>query len=125
MARSEVADGGDALQIWRVAANILNKQSRTADKEWSSSWVLGVWLTTPHRTNKLVMKFHEGPWTDSFDKRIKLQKMDMKFCTRNVRSLYRAVVKEISKYELDLVEVQNVRWDRGGIKPAGEYIFFC
>jgi len=27
--------------IWRVAANILNKQSRTADKEWSSS--LGVW----------------------------------------------------------------------------------
>jgi hypothetical protein len=26
--------------IWRVAANILNKQSRTADKEWSSSWGL-------------------------------------------------------------------------------------
>jgi len=27
--------------IWRVAANILNKQSRTADKGWSSSlgWV--------------------------------------------------------------------------------------
>jgi hypothetical protein len=37
MARSQVADGGDALQIWRVAANILNKQSRTADKGWSSS----------------------------------------------------------------------------------------
>ena len=28
--------------IWRVAANILNKQSRTADKGWSSS--LGVEL---------------------------------------------------------------------------------
>jgi hypothetical protein len=27
--------------IWRVAANISNKQSRTADKGWSSS--LGVW----------------------------------------------------------------------------------
>ena len=27
--------------IWRVAANILNKQSRTADEGWSSS--LGVW----------------------------------------------------------------------------------
>jgi len=27
-----IADGGDNLQIWRVAANILNKQSRTADK---------------------------------------------------------------------------------------------
>jgi hypothetical protein len=31
MARPQVADG-DGLQIWRVAANILNKQSRTADK---------------------------------------------------------------------------------------------
>jgi hypothetical protein len=41
MARSQVADGGDALQVWRVAANILNKQSRTADKEWSSSLGVG------------------------------------------------------------------------------------
>jgi hypothetical protein len=32
MARPQVADGGDGLQIWRVAANILNKQSRTIDK---------------------------------------------------------------------------------------------
>jgi hypothetical protein len=27
--------------IWRVAANILNKQSRTADKGWSSSLGIG------------------------------------------------------------------------------------
>jgi hypothetical protein len=27
--------------IWMVAANILNKQSRTADKEWSSSLGVG------------------------------------------------------------------------------------
>jgi hypothetical protein len=40
MARPRVADEEDGLQIWRVAANILNMQSRTADKEWSSS--LGV-----------------------------------------------------------------------------------
>jgi hypothetical protein len=40
MARPQVADGGDGLQIWRVAANILNKQSRTADKGWSSMWVV-------------------------------------------------------------------------------------
>jgi len=32
MVRPWVADGGDGLQMWRVAANILNKQSRTADK---------------------------------------------------------------------------------------------
>jgi hypothetical protein len=31
IARRQVADGGDGLQIWRVAANVLNKQSRTAD----------------------------------------------------------------------------------------------
>jgi hypothetical protein len=40
MGRPQVADGGDALQVWRVPANILNKQSRRAEKEWSSSfWV--------------------------------------------------------------------------------------
>jgi hypothetical protein len=26
MARPQVADGGDGLQMWKVAANILNKQ---------------------------------------------------------------------------------------------------
>jgi hypothetical protein len=31
----QFADGGDGLQIWRLAANILNKQSRTTDKGWS------------------------------------------------------------------------------------------
>jgi hypothetical protein len=30
------------------------------------------------------------------------------------------MAKEISKYKLDLVGVQ-IRWDRGGTKPAGEY----
>jgi hypothetical protein len=30
-----------SLQIWRVAANTLNKQSRTADKGWSSSLGVG------------------------------------------------------------------------------------
>ena len=36
-----VADGGVGLQIWRLNANILNKQSWKDDQEWSSS--LGVW----------------------------------------------------------------------------------
>jgi hypothetical protein len=40
MAHPQVADGGEGLQTWRVAANILNKQTRTADNVWSSS--LGV-----------------------------------------------------------------------------------
>jgi hypothetical protein len=41
MARPRVADRGDGLQIRRVAANILNKQSRTADSGWSSSLGVG------------------------------------------------------------------------------------
>jgi hypothetical protein len=36
----------------------------------------------------------------------------------------RAVAEEISKYNLDLVGVEEVRWDSSGTKPAGEYTFF-
>ena len=32
---------GEWPPIWRVAANILNKQSRTADKGWQSSLGVG------------------------------------------------------------------------------------
>jgi hypothetical protein len=58
-----------------------------------------------------------------------LKKMDMRFGTWNVRSVYRAgslmtVSKEISKYKLHLVGVQEVRWDRYGTEPAGEDTFF-
>jgi hypothetical protein len=54
--------------------------------------------------------------------------MDMRFWTSNMRSLYRAaslvtVSKELSKYKLDLVGVQEVRWEGGGTEPAGEYTF--
>ncbi|PNF36351.1 hypothetical protein B7P43_G00524 [Cryptotermes secundus] len=56
--------------------------------------------------------------------------MDMRFGTWNVRSLYRAgslraVAEEILKCKLDLAGVQEVRWDGGGIAPAGDYTFFC
>jgi exonuclease III len=55
--------------------------------------------------------------------------MDMRFGTWNVRSMYRAgllrtVMEEISKYDLDLVGVREVRWYRGCTEPAGEYTFF-
>jgi hypothetical protein len=48
MARLLVADGGEGLQIRRVAANILNKKSRIVDKVWSSSLGVGVGLTPHH-----------------------------------------------------------------------------
>jgi hypothetical protein len=39
--RPRVADGGYDLQIWWADANILNKQSRTADKGGPSSRGVG------------------------------------------------------------------------------------
>jgi hypothetical protein len=59
----------------------------------SPDWGLGVGLTTPHLRNKLVTKCHKGPqsWADSLDKRTELRKIDVRFGTWNIRSLYRAV----------------------------------
>ena len=47
MTSLQVADGADGLQIWRAAANILNKQLRTADKRWSSSSEVGRGANNP------------------------------------------------------------------------------
>jgi hypothetical protein len=76
------------------------------------------------------MKILKKPrtWMDSFKKRPKQKKIDMRFGTWNVRSMFRAgshraVGEEISKYKLDLVGVQQVRWDTGGTERAGEYTF--
>jgi hypothetical protein len=34
------------------------------------------------------------------------------------------ISRELSKYKLELVGVQEVRWEGGGTEPAGEYTFF-
>jgi hypothetical protein len=49
VARPQVVDRGDSLQIWRVVANILNKQSRTTDRGWLSSLGVGRGVNNPHR----------------------------------------------------------------------------
>ena len=51
--------------------------------------------------------------------RPKKRKMDMKFGTWNIRILYRVgsltvAARELARYKLDLVCVQEVRWDEGG-----------
>jgi exonuclease III len=63
------------------------------------------------------------------EKQNKRKKIDMRFVTWNVRSIYRsgslrAVGEQISKSKLDLVGIQDVRWDGGGTERAGEYTFF-
>jgi len=57
-----VVDGGDGLQKWRVFANILNKQSWTDDKRWSSNLESGEGLTNPHRKKNLVTIYYTGSW---------------------------------------------------------------
>jgi exonuclease III len=53
----------------------------------------------------------------------------MRFGTWNVRCLYRAgslraAARESARYKLDLVGVQEVRWDKGGGVRTGDYNFF-
>jgi hypothetical protein len=43
--------------------------------------------------------------------------MDIRFRLWNVR-------RKLLKYKLDLVGVQDVRWEGGGTEPAGECTFF-
>jgi exonuclease III len=51
----------------------------------------------------------------------------MRFGTWNVRSLYGSgshttEARELARYKLDLVGVQEVRWDEGGTLRSGDYI---
>jgi len=53
----------------------------------------------------------------------------MRFGTWNVGSLYRAgslraAARELARHKLDLVGVEEAKWDKGGTVRAGDYIFF-
>jgi hypothetical protein len=55
--------------------------------------------------------------------------MDMRLRMWNVGSLYRAgslttVSRELARYKLDLVGVQEVTGEGSGTEPAGEYALF-
>jgi hypothetical protein len=54
IARPQLADGEDGLQIWSLTANLLYKQSRKTDKGLSSNGGLEVGL-------------RPKTWTDSLD----------------------------------------------------------
>jgi exonuclease III len=53
----------------------------------------------------------------------------MRFGTWNVKTLYMigslsAVARELERHKLNLVGVQEVRWDKGGAVKAGDFTFF-
>jgi len=57
------------------------------------------------------------------------RKRDILLGTWFVRSMYRAgsltaAARELARYKLDLVGLQEVRWDKGGTVGAGDYSFF-
>jgi len=50
----------------------------------------------------------------------------MRFGMWNIRSLYgvdslKTVASKLTKYNLDLVAVKEVRWDNGGSEPVDNY----
>jgi exonuclease III len=87
----------------------------------------------PLETKQSGGKLHvlRSPGGGVFLKEVSLlrkEKRDILLGTWNVRSLYRAgslmtVAKELATYKLDLVDVQEVRWDKGGTVRAGDYNF--
>ena len=67
-------------------------------------------------------------WTDTLVLP-KVWKRVTRFGTWNIRSLYRAgslraAARELARHKLDLVGVEEARWDKAGTVRAGDYIFF-
>jgi hypothetical protein len=76
MARPQVADEGNALEVWRVAANILNKQSQIADKgqSFSLGFGCGANKSSPHKISllrKITRSLGPGriPWINDLSER--------------------------------------------------------
>ena len=77
------------------------------------------------------MKWLQLPWACWADPLVhrKQWKRDMRFGTWNVRSLYRSgslstAARELARYKLVLVCVQEIRCDKGGTAREGDYIVF-
>ena len=96
----------------------------------ASAWGLVEGLTTPHCKKVTVTNPLNKPrnWTDSL---VRLQKInkDMTLGTWNVISWYRTgavvlVARELAKYRLDLVGVQEVTLDGNGISQIGDYMLY-
>ena len=94
------------------------------------AWGFGLRLTTAHCKNKGVQKRHTGPrnWTDNLERPWQ-RKMGLRFETWNVRSLYRAGAlclgtSEQDRCRMDLVGVQEVRWEGSGTLESGNYTLF-
>ena len=103
--------------IWRVAMNILIKQPWTADKGWSSTLVSCKQLLTVKCI--LLQNIHAESLRPGL---ILWYNLSNKKGTWHLELT--AAARELARYKLDSVGVQEVRWDKGGTGRAGDYIFF-
>ena len=94
------------------------------------SWGLGEVLTTQHKNVSCYKLFTDKVSDLDLHSGItKQRKGDMRFGTWKIRGLYgagslTAATREWAKYKLDLVGVQEVRWDKGDMVRAGACIFY-
>ena len=95
---------------------------------WSYSLGLGRGANNSAPKTGLFTK-SDWAWSDPFEQNKKLKKKK-RFYTWNVGSLnmsdsLRTVASEIALYKLDVVGVEEVRWDTGGNhRPVGYYCFY-
>jgi hypothetical protein len=61
--RPRIASGRSDYQMLKVTANMLNTESRMADRRCSPAWLLSARLTSPHRKRNLITKPYTGPRT--------------------------------------------------------------
>ncbi|KAJ4443166.1 hypothetical protein ANN_04816 [Periplaneta americana] len=94
------------------------------------AWGLGEGLTTHHRKKQLVTNPYNKPRnrTDSLARPQQRNKV-LRFGTWNVTSLYRTggvtlVAKELARYRIDFVGVQEVRLDGNGLSQIGDYLLY-
>ena len=130
--------------------NKLNKQPRTADEGWSSCLGVGRGANNPSPKKQMLRITHKGRcflWRQNNPEvnysptrisggvflkevsRSRKRNRDIPLGTWNVRSLYRAgalmaAARELDRYKLDLVVVQEVRWEKEGTVKVGDYSFF-
>jgi len=92
-------------------------------------WGFGRVLTTSHLKH-FKLRSNKTPRTRTDSLVLPKQwKMDMKFGAWKVRNLYgadspTAAARELAGLKIDLVCVQEVRWDKKGTVRAEDYIFF-
>jgi hypothetical protein len=90
---------------------------------------LGFVIKTPQRKHFFVTKYFKTTMKWTYYSARPNQWKNMRFVTWKVRSLCRvgavkSVVGKLQKYKLDLVGVQEVRWEGERYQTAGNYTFF-